>query len=226
MPDGFGAIMTLLQMLHASKGETGRVSLHALHWLPDSPQTRDVIAAKTSGLNKIASGVSAADCAKRESQESWDGMLRVGEVMTFRGRSPCAGYLNLFNLGTSGTCVKLAPSMEYPGNFVACGEEFCLPSSKLFDEPTMLFHGGFRATPPATSHTGHPERLLVIITQDDIDLQLEDLHPKLLGRDLLTRCPARGPSFTGPARTDTAKLFHIPSSRWDYGLLEMELLQI
>jgi hypothetical protein len=68
-----------------------------------------------------------------------------------------------------------------------------------------------------------PERLLVILTTDDTDLQIKDLHQKLEGRDLLTRCPTRGPSFIGPAKTGKPKLFRIPNDRWEYGLLELEL---
>ncbi len=205
MNDGHGIIASLLESLRQVKGPHGRIRIHACHWLPDKPEARGIIAAGTGAAGR------------------WDGALRIGESVEFAGTAPRPGHLHLFDLGTSGTCIKLMPSKEFPDNLVQAGEEFRIPS-ELRLAAERLPGGAFRVVGPASAECGKPERLLAIITQDDADLQIEDLHPKLRGRDLLTRCAARGPAFTGPPRVDTAKLFRIPPERWDCGVLELEVV--
>ena len=214
MTTGHGIITTLLRSIRQVKGPHGRVKLHAIHWRPDAPDARGIIAAGSRGI--VPAGTLDTPPVQ------WDGTLHIGESVEFTGASPVTGYLHLFNLGTSGTCVKLCPSREYPANAVEAGQQFAIPSKQRLDGERPP-DGAFNVSGPPSSQAGHPERLLAIVTVDDTDLQIEDLHPRLVGRDLLTRVAARGPSFSGPPRVGTAKLFRIPPDRWHYALLEMEV---
>ena len=220
MDEGHAVITTLLGSVRQVKGPVGRVALRAWHGSPRGEgRERAILSRGWRGV--VAAGAPGAP--ERPSPGRWDGVLHVREWITFEGRSPRAGHLHLFNLGTSGTCVKLAPSEEHPANAVAAGASFRLPSEDLLSAESLGRSGRFWVTGPPSSRHGQPERLLVVVTEPDVDLQLEDLHPKLLGRDLLTRCAGRGPAFGGRARVDKAKLFRIPPEQWDYGLLEMRV---
>ncbi len=221
-----GVIRTLLKSIHSVKGPVGGLKLHARHWKPEAPSTRGVIAAGTldpPDSNQTSEPCPSAGDTLSEGKGKWDGKLQVGEYIEFFGASPRSGHIHLFNLGTSGTCTKLAPSQEHPDNFVAPGSDFKLPSAQHLARE-VLPEGYFHVTEPVSAEHGEPERLLVILTIDDIDLQIEDLHDKLEGRDLLTRSVSRGPSFGGPAKKGKTKLFRMPSERWEYGLLEMEVI--
>ncbi|MFW6161705.1 MAG: hypothetical protein ACODAJ_02995, partial [Planctomycetota bacterium] len=120
-------------------------------------------------------------------------------------------------------CLKLAPSAEHPRNRVRAGEVFRVPSDALLGA-RHLPRGRFVVLDRLTADTGEPDRLLAIVTRDDVVLHLADLHPKLLGRHLLSPCPGRAAGFAGRPRVGVARLFTLPPEAWDYGLLEMEVV--
>lgn len=215
-----GYIRTVLHTIREVKGPP-HVELHALHWSPDNPATRDVIATGSPVAPEPESDAPAEN-GEQSHRKNIDGVLEVDEIIEFIGKSPCNGYIHLFNLGTSGTCLKLAPSREHPDNYIAAETKFRLPSEKHLSR-NALPGGAFRVTGPTTRQGGEPERLLAIITAEDIVLQIEDLHPKLEGRDLLTRCAGRGASFGGEPKKDRPELFCIPPEKWEYGLLQMRV---
>lgn len=230
MNEGQGYVRTLLESIRQAKGPAGRVTVHAFHWSVANGACRGIIASR--GIE--AAGAPAApppppdfpdggESPEPPLRGRWDGVLRAGEDIEFAGRSPRDGCLHLFNLGLSGTCVKLAPSAEHPNSRVRKGEVFRVPSDALLSA-RRLPRRRFVVLDRLTADHGEPDRLLVIVTADDEVLQLEDLHPKLIGRDLLTRCPSRGAGFAGPPHVGLARLFALPPERWDYGLLEMEVV--
>jgi hypothetical protein len=209
MNDSVIAIHSLLNQIQTDKGEIGRVEILCTHWRPENAGERGIIAAKP---------IPKANTSKSATNK----IIQVGEYCEFEGVSPINGYLHLFNFGTSGYCLKLAPSMEYQNNYIDRNAPFRLPSEQFLSR--KIFDAGvWREGGPTTTETGQLEQLLIIATRDDIDLQIEDLHPKLLGNDLLTRCSSRGPSFSGSVKTGVSKLFRLPLESWEYGLLQMEV---
>ncbi len=67
------------------------------------------------------------------------------------------------------------------------------------------------------------KRLFAVVTCDDIDLQIEDLHLRLQGKDVLTRCASRGPAFSSPAKSGKTKLFQLRPNQWKYGFVSVEV---
>ena len=225
MNEGHGSIRTLLESIRRAKGPTGGVGLHAYHWSPAGG--RGIISSR--GIEAAGAPLAPAppagypdDAAAQPPPRAgrWDGRLRAGEHVEFAGRSPRDGHLHLFNLGLSGTCTKLAPSAQHPHNRVSAGEVFRVPSDALLGA-WHLPRGRFVVLDRLTADHGEPDRLLVVVTADDVALALADLHPKLVGRHLLSPCPARAAGFAGPPRVGRARLFTLPTESWDYGLLEM-----
>lgn len=145
------------------------------------------------------------------------GSLPVGARIRFSGLVPVPGHLHLFNLGTSGTCEKLFPK-ERRANAVSPSDIFELPSPSLFPG-----YQSFEVTKPTTAESGAPERLLAIVTLDDIDLQCRDLHPRLVCRDALGSL-CRGPGFSGPCGATTSRLLQLDPGRWEYGLVEIDVI--
>lgn len=236
MNEGHHVMLNFLQALRHARGPAGAIELCAFHWMPGTRAEKGIIATRgfcAAGALDFAgqdghrrqppAETGTPGCPRHAAERRWDGAVAVGEMVTFSGIASRTGFVHLFNLGTSGCCHKLAPSMEYPDNRVAAGERFELPSERLLDAG-LLDWGGFQVREPVSSECGHPDRILVLITDEDVDIQIEDLHPNLAGGDLLTRSASRGPGFSDPARADVAKLFRMPAVSWDYGLLEMETL--
>lgn len=229
-------IHNLIQSVRQLKGPHGNIELSAEHWYPDNKygtrgliMSRGICPAGTPGNEKPVQdyldppGNDKPDPSS-ESEPDCDGSLKVGEMVAFSGISYRTGYVHLFNFGTSGTCLKLAPSREYPDNRVVAGEKFRLPSESLLSSRELRAEG-FPVDGPVSPVYGQPERLMVIVTSDDIDIQVKDLNPKLTGRDLLTRCASRGAGFSMPPRKDVSKIFQLEPGKWDFGLLEMDVME-
>lgn len=233
MQDSHGIILTLLETIEHSKGPVGRIELCCMHWRPERPRLKAV--ATSRGVTyagdpsvdaSLAEHLVAAAAPSQEPLAAGrDDKLAVGEYVRFEGRSPVDGYLHLFNLGTSGACLKLAPSEEFPDNRVAAGRVFELPSPQFVGNDSFP-KGIWEELGPATAETGHPERILFILTRDDIELGIEDLHPKLRGRDLYTPRGSRGPGFTGTVKRERAKLFRLDPAAWEYGLLSLDVVAV
>jgi len=155
--------------------------------------------------------------------EGYDDVLSVGEYVHVEGRSPVDGYLHLFNLGTSGACLKLAPSQEFPDNRVDAGQVFEVPSPQFVGNDKFP-KGVWEECGPTTAAAGQPERILFLLTRENISLEIADLHPQLQGRDLYTPRGSRGAGFSGPVKRERAKLFQLDPDDWEYGLLSFNVL--
>ncbi len=215
-------IRSFLKTVEQLKGVTGAVELHLVHWMPGGGE-RGVICRDAAALS--AAGPKAKPAPQGTTGEppimQRDGALRVGEYVEVEGGVPCGGYLHLFNFGTSGTCLKLAPSAEFPDNAVRAGQVFHIPSDQFLARAALP---EWREMGPLTAETGHREYLFAVLTADDVDLQLKDLHAKLQGRDLLSRSPSRGPSFHGQVSPNRPKLFCLDKDRWEYGLVTADVV--
>jgi Domain of unknown function (DUF4384) len=210
----FEVIHELLTILRRTKGETGRVQLRAHHWL-SSADARDV------GTRKKVIHAASPESGPKLGQ--YDGVLQIGETIEFVATSTRGGFVHLFDFGTSGTLFKLGPSLEHPNNRVEKDVEFTIPSPgtcPLPDGQTWQVSG------PTTAVSGQPERLLVLVTDLDGGISIEDLHPQLKGRELYTRSakgfPSR-PGFVGRPRVDVPRLFQLSSDQFEYGLIELEV---
>ncbi len=206
----FQSIREFLAILRRAKGPAGSVKLRAHHWSP-SETARDVGTKK-----KIITAPSSGSGSGR-----YDGVLQIGEIIEFVGQSPRSGFVHLYDLGTSGTVMRLAPSQEYPDNHVEKDVEFTIPSARICPLPPGET---WRVSGPTTAMTGEPERLLVLVTQPDGAYAIEDLHPGLRGRDLYTRSAKGIPrGFANRPTAPVPGLFHLRPDEYDYGLIELEV---
>jgi len=219
-----GTIDFFLQMLRKAKGPRGIIDLCVIHCSPDLPLTRGFVAGgayRPGGSSELPE--TPGTLPPPDGPITWEGsdFLKVGEYIEFHGKMPCDGYLNLFNLGTSGKCVKLFPSKKHPDNFEQAGAVFWVPSRRYCNIPVAEFI----ERGPTTAEMGKPERLLTIVTHDDVHLKIEDLHPDMVGHDVFDRYPSRGPGFSVGPIPRKAGLFggRIRPEQWEYGLMEMEV---
>lgn len=230
MSECHGYILTLLDMIERAKGTLPAVELCCIHRFPAArPEVAVSRGLTYAGDPRVElHPVEHVHIDDRPPEDTLgtgrDGVLRIGEFVRFEGRSPVDGYVHLFNLGTSGTCVKLAPSDAFPDNHVPARRVFEMPSDQFVGDDVFP-DGIWPEEGPTTFETGHPERLLVIVTCDNISLELEDLHPRLCGRDLYEQRAARGPGFAGPVQTGRPKLFQLDPARWEYGLIALNVLE-
>ena len=230
---GQATIRSFIKQLFKVKGMRGHVELHAFHGVPEEPRSRGAItagtgrAAFTPGTDPSGTpGTGTPPPAKpvppyEVGVEHMDGSLRIGEVVEFEGKSPRDGWIHLFNLGTSGEVTKLAPSEGHEDNKVTRDATFAIPSERLFSK--TLVGGHFIIKPPSTQLSKSLERILAIVTADNVVLNVEDLHPRMIVIEALGRCAARGgvKKIAGDSRP---LLFQLPPESWDYELLELELL--
>jgi len=223
-----GPILTLLDMIEEAKGPVGKVRLCCIHWTPNAPEHKGAIPGRGVTFaddpnvhEHPAKQLKQSDERPGESlSEGRDGSLKLKERIRFEGLSPVSGYIHLFNLGTSGLCDKLAPSEEFPDNRIEANQVLELPSEQ-FVRMADCPDGVWEETGPPSSETGHPERILCIVTEDDIELECPDLHPDLEQRHVYT---ARGPGFGGQVRRNRSKLFNLSQEKWEYGLISLNVL--
>jgi hypothetical protein len=122
----FQIITDFVAMLRRRKGEVGRVELRAHHW-PHATNARDV------GTRKKV--ITAGSPVMGTEPRRFDGVLEIGEILEFVATSPRSGFVHLFDFGTSGTVLKLGPSVEYPQNRVEANVEFTIPSPLICPLP-------------------------------------------------------------------------------------------
>jgi hypothetical protein len=158
-----------------------------------------------------------------------DATLFLKEGVAFTGLSPVAGYVHVFDLGTSGTCCLLAPSEDFPDNRVEANQPFHLPSDK-FLSAEALDSDWFPVGGPVSAEYGSLDYLFVVVSQDEsLNLDVKDLDPALKARQILpprdTRGdgPQRSPGFGRPVEHGRSRLFALPKDSWHYGVLAMEI---
>lgn len=115
--------------------------------------TRDMVPARSRDDVKIVSG-----------------KLHLGDRMTLRLRSGRAGYLTLFNLGTSGTVSKVFPCAAFgtTQNYIEANRVYSLPGELMSEE--NLPDGLWVETGPASSRNGLPERVVAVLTDEPVEL--------------------------------------------------------
>ena len=115
--------------------------------------------------------------------------IKINETLHVQVNSPVTGYLHLFNFGTTGDASRLIPIQ---------GE---LPYQLPANQPTLI--------------NGFPERLLVIITKEQVTLEASDLHPDWA--NLYNGAASRGGWNVIDRK---AKVFELPMDKWSWGLCE------
>ncbi|NWH04807.1 hypothetical protein [Desulfobacter latus] len=237
MNQGHKDILNFLKALNEVKKEDGKITLSAQVWEESSTDKAEANGSSARGFtNKPSQKTKTVESAPKDDirenitpgDKQWHGRIKAGSTVSFSGISPITGFVHLFNLGTSGTCQKLAPSREFPDNRVAANQAFAIPSEKLFSPRYLGGSNGFKVSlNPDKTHI-QPERLFVVVTRTDQVVQIEDLEPRLVTRqgcgDVLTRCASRGPGFGGSVETGRSNLLSHPEA-WEYGLLEMEICE-
>lgn len=99
-------------------------------------------------------------------------LLHIGEVFTISITSSLEGYLNIFSIGTTGKVSRVIPS-EALGNItpqLKATTPFLIPgdiSESYFPEKGWVENG------PTTAETGRHEKLIAIVTKENIDLSPE-----------------------------------------------------
>lgn len=129
------------------------------------------------------------------------------------------GYLHLFCLGTDGRTILLFPGIEERNdNRVERGQEYSFPG-ELFSVEQMG-GPGFIEEGPATSSTGLPERIVAIITEDDIHLLPERLHENFQPVALAKGVPDWEEASSGIVES----IEDLDSDTWTWGLFEVEVI--
>ena len=196
-------ILTALDDLADHKGLPGRVSLQA----------------------RLIPGPAAADSAPTADSSPNDGcpagkrdtVFSVGEYVRLVVRSPIDGYLHIFDLGTDGTCDRLIPSPRHCDNRVVSGREHSFPEN-LPEDIGWPMPGSFELQGPTSAASGQPNRLLAVVTADDLTMDARHVHPALQQRVRSTREVGKP-----QVRFESSRLLNLPPERWEYGLLELEV---
>lgn len=146
--------------------------------------------------------------------------LHVGDYLHLTATSEVDGYLHMFNLGTSGTVSKLFPhhpdaAQEVPANvrqFITGGE-----LSPFRQEPYRELGDSENDSPGRAN--GYPERLLGIVTRENIRVRQSDLFPDWRAFDTLFRSAGWG------VVQDQADWFwSLPEGAWEWGCIEVPVV--
>jgi hypothetical protein len=144
--------------------------------------------------------------------------LRVGEYMHLAVASTFAGYIHMFNIGTSGDVAKLFPKGEHEGQY--------LPVSR-WQYVSEALTGMRRVYQERGPVTGYPERLLAVIVRDGgIPLAPADLYPDWVTNDRRGE-GARGQGVSddawGVADRASEWFWDLPAEAWQWGLLAVPI---
>lgn len=200
------SILRFIQKLVSHKGRAMEARIEAEMWTPGQ-QSRSAFNNRgfcNPADYDIAPERPAYLASDSEPDYYKDGVLIIGQNLRLTVNSPRDGWLHLFNLGTSGVCETLSsePLQVYKGE----------PKGIPDEDPNQ----GYPVLPPTSGQHGQPERLLVLVTDSDYALSLQDLDP-----DLRHQTGTRG-TFAAPPTTERPRLFRLPLDTWDYCLLEWE----
>jgi hypothetical protein len=142
------------------------------------------------------------------------GAFAVGESIRLDVRPDRDGFLQVWNLGTSGRVKRLLPCPELGVHEcrVEAGRPCSLPGALL---PLPPPNDRIRVCGPTTAETGRNDILLVILTRVPVTID-----PVALG--------AARPAFStrggfAAAEEGSSSLSDLPDEDWTYGLLETEV---
>lgn len=200
----FGAIHRLLRELRGCQAGQEEVSI----------EVEKSTAVSRGGCYCFARGATVDRFSNTPAAEGLR-TLELGRGFRFLVKSPIDGHLQVFNLGTDGSCARIVPRPEEPLALLQANGEFSIPQALPSDGDIRCY----RVDPPPSSLHGEPERLLAIVTRQPRPLTLGDLSPDLVQRET---CLARG--FSGKGRQLTSVLSGMPPHEWRLGLLEMTVV--
>ena len=208
MSDRFAEVMAAVR---AKSGDALTISLRTAERVAAGGfATRSVFTSSTSTRDLLA-GVTV-----RPTADDGRDVLRIGDKLTLKLRSARKGYLTLFNLGSSGNVLKMFPNAAFgtTTNFIEANRLYSLPGELM--DARYLDEGFWGEAGPVTSETGLPERILAILTDDDVDLSAEALG------GLASRVGTRG----GFAAVEEAisSIFDLREGTWCHGLVEAKVV--
>ncbi|MBR4171221.1 MAG: DUF4384 domain-containing protein [Kiritimatiellae bacterium] len=150
--------------------------------------------------------------SRRDGNPNKKGILRIGDRTTLRLISEKAGYLTLFNFGTSGIISKIFPSPEFgtTDNRIVAHHEYTLPGELM---PARKGDSGWWTVGgPVSDQNKLPERVIAILTETPVTLS----ESSFTGETKTTLC--RG-GFAAVEET-ISTLADLPPGSWCFGMLE------
>ena len=139
------------------------------------------------------------------------GVLRIGDKMTLRLKSPRSGYLILFNIGTSGRVSKIFPHPAFgtTQKRIDAGRVYMLPGELM--PADVLPDGVWKETWPLSQLNGLPERVVAIVTDTPVDLDEQCFGA---GSRMLTR------GGFAAVEESISSILDLPAGSWIWGGVE------
>jgi len=125
------------------------------------------------------------------------------------------GYLQVFNLGSSGEVNQLIPDRAQPAVWVEAGQTY-LVSTGAAIAPVSAERPPLSPWVEQGPVNGFPERILAVVTSANLALAPRDLHPGWSGP---TSTAARKSTGFGAPRVE-AVLSARPMGSWSWGVAE------
>ena len=139
------------------------------------------------------------------------GVLRIGDKMTLRLKSPRSGYLTLFNIGTSGRVSKIFPHPAFgtTQKRIDAGRVYMLPGELM--PADVLPDGVWKETGPLSQLNGLPESVVAIVTDTPVDLDEQCFGA---GSRMLTR------GGFAAVEESISSILDLPAGSWIWGGVE------
>ena len=149
---------------------------------------------------------------RKEGGSTADGVVHIGDRLTLRLKSPRSGYLTLFNFGTSGGVSKIFPHPAFGTvrNLIEAGKVYMLPGELM--PASALPDGEWEELGPTTSSTGFPERVVAVLTDENVELD-EQCFGQQVG-NVLTR------GGFDAVEESISSILDLPSGSWIWGAVE------
>ena len=140
-----------------------------------------------------------------------EGVLRIGDRMTLRLKSPRSGYLTLFNFGTSGRVSKIFPHPAFgtTRKRIDAGRVYMLPGELM--PADVLPDGVWEETGPLSRDHGLPERVIAILTDAPVDLDEQCFG---VGSRIVTR------GGFAAVEESISSILDLPAGSWIWGGVE------
>ena len=178
----------------------------------------------------FAEGTPAGFGPQATDPERQDNRLSIGDIVTLELSSNIDGWLHLYNYGTSGKVIQLAP-----------GAYSSLDNGRIHAGRTYVAGNGgdlitvpLRENGPTTAQGGHTERFIAIITKYPVDISAESVKAVFDRRNPGKGFASRGgfgaveeihhPDDEEPLEVAMASLLDLPPEDWVQGTLELEVV--
>ena len=169
-----------------------------------------------SGADATSKGTLIDFTGEEKTEAGW----RVSDFVAVRVTADRDGYLHVFNLGTDGKVRVLFPGVgERRRNAVERGRRYSFPG-ELYPEKD-LGGPGFVETGPSSASSGLRERVLVIISDEDVPLLPQQIH-----QDFASVAVAKGHGGWGQSDGVVEGVLGLKPGTWSWGLAEVTVLGV